>query len=226
MRQKASRSFSLFDAMILLAATAFGMAGSRTILFLGGWLDLDRPTGGWTVVSALNALARAVWLSQSFLAAWAIGLLALTLRRSRPRLRQLFLQPGFVVCIATVLGMIKGTLELLARWLLFSITKDEDWWLINTHVVNNPWVSVPLGAWFRIHDYLINESEYIGFGIVLAWIILAISGRCRTQRTWLNRIGMILGVLWIVAAVGSWYIDEALALDLFASGPAPMPAQP
>ena len=221
MSHKAGRNFTIFDALVLMAATAVGMAGSRSLLFLGGWLELERPGDGWSFDRALFALARAVWLSQSCLLAWTLALLALRCRQPRPPLRRLALQPGTVVCIATVLGMAEGTLELLARWALCWVIKREDWWRLNTDL--NQWDSVPLGAWFRIHDWVITRSEYIAFGIVLAWIVLALSRRCRPEPSWLDRAGRILGLLWITAAVGSWYLGEVNSLDLIAGAPAPMP---
>jgi len=96
MRKKARRSFTIFDALVLVAATAVGMAGSRAVLLIGGWSEFETPTDGWSLGTILHAIPRALCVSLSLLAAWTIALMVLQLRRPRARLQQLALQPGTV----------------------------------------------------------------------------------------------------------------------------------
>ena len=36
-----------------------------------------------------------------------------------------------------------------------------------------------------------------GFSVATSWITLALSGRCRTEQSWIDRLGRALGVVWI-----------------------------
>jgi hypothetical protein len=75
------RPFLISDGLILVAATAFGLAGCRA---------LSSGRAGWGML----------YLVGSLLTAWSLGLVVLRIRGPRPSTSVLFLQPGFTACLA------------------------------------------------------------------------------------------------------------------------------
>lgn len=80
------RPFTILDAMILVAATAVGLALARTIV--GDAIMMPRSP---------------MWVARPItylLLAWTLAFLPLRLRNPRPPLRRLMRQPGMVACAA------------------------------------------------------------------------------------------------------------------------------
>ena len=98
MRGPDGRRFTITDAMSLVAGAALGMAGVRGV-FDASWL---RPQTGDYVGWVLHGPSTCV------VAALAVTLIPLTLRRPRPRRRRLVIRPGFVACVATVVALVLG----------------------------------------------------------------------------------------------------------------------
>src|SRR5947209_11055 len=97
------RKPTLLDAMIVVAATAVGLACFRPVppLFYSG-----------PHVWALSVLVADV---TALLAPWTVALLVIRLLPPRPRLRRLARQPGFVACAVSVMDLIANVDFVLAR---------------------------------------------------------------------------------------------------------------
>ncbi|HEV3166709.1 MAG TPA: hypothetical protein VGZ22_21970, partial [Isosphaeraceae bacterium] len=106
MAPRVPRRFNLRDAMVLVAATAPGMAYPI-------WLSRGR-TPMWVILS--SHLIREWWMTiwslgvklMPLLACWTFAFLVLRLWQPRPSLRRVMLQPGMTAgCAAAVsIGMI------------------------------------------------------------------------------------------------------------------------
>ena len=44
-------------------------------------------------------------------------------------------------------------------------------------------------------------SAPCGWTVAAIWLVLVLSGRWRTERSWIDRLGRLLGVVWIAAAI-------------------------
>jgi hypothetical protein len=83
------RSFVILDAMILVGASAAGLALARTIL-----------------QDALTMPHSPMWVARPityFLLAWTLAFIPLRLRQPRPSLRRLMVQPGMAACCAVAI---------------------------------------------------------------------------------------------------------------------------
>ena len=89
------RSFSILDAMVLVAATAVGL---KIISF---WIRPEDLSGQFRSFQNGTSLLRFIADTLGF--SWAVDVPLLRLRRPRPPLRFLGRQPGFVACYAVVL---------------------------------------------------------------------------------------------------------------------------
>jgi hypothetical protein len=208
-RAKAVRRFTLFDAIVLIAATAVGIAGMRCYWLSGNTVSLSRPEGGWSTASIVTILYDAASVSLPLLVAWTLAVFALRLRSPRPRLRQLAVQPGTAACIIAMTGLMAGVLELIVRFTVCRVVTGEDplkeffphppAYLAFSTVGERDFYF--LGV---LLSFMFASNAQIAFGVVVAWIILAWSRRCRPESSWIDRAGRVMGVTWITAALFLW----------------------
>jgi hypothetical protein len=138
---KKVRLFTILDVLLLVAATAVGMAGIRCCLLMAEWAEFATPAEGWSAGTMLEAGSRAIWISQPLLVAWTLALSVSRVHRPRRPLRRLVLQPGTAVLIATILGMATGSLELLLRTLCDLLILGKNLWSWDPRLTQARWAS-------------------------------------------------------------------------------------
>jgi hypothetical protein len=172
--EQTPRSFTLFDAIVSVAAMGLALAFARLSLIYM-WSNLRTiPIGGpagwagvWTYLRTRTDVTVSIvmftfsWLD-SLLLCWTLAYVIMRLRKPRPPLRRLVRQPGMVACEVWLLGMFLGIcLQVEAYPLLAPIA------VVST-----------------------------GFAIPTTWAILALRGRWDTEPSWIDRLGRGLGVCW------------------------------
>jgi hypothetical protein len=186
----ARRTFSLLDAMVLIAATAIGLGGLR------GWVELGAELGesvatiahpeagwspwGWAIYQGYGLLGEVLL---PFCCSWTLALLALRLRGPRPRLRRLARQPGAMACYSAAVGLIPALIGVLG-WVLIWGPRS--------------------GAGFdsQVWERLLEPAFLVvpplaGSAVLGSWATLLLGGRWRAERSWIDRAGRCLGVYWI-----------------------------
>jgi hypothetical protein len=196
MRTRTTRSFRISDALVLVAATALGLAGCRFWL----WVDAQRsklwPTGAQPVL-------RTVWLTavgmipvcSILLLSWTTAVFFLRLRSPRPRRRLLWCQPGFLACVAVVFVSVWKSIGvgLLAAAQLWAASTGQ---LLN---INSGELAKELALMLLIDPF--PPQFNIGAAVVLLWLVTCAGGRCRPEPSWVDRSGRALGALWICTAL-------------------------
>jgi hypothetical protein len=176
--QEVTRKFTLFDAVVSVAALAVALAFSRTQLtYL--WANLCaipiRGSAGWAGVwsylrTRTDVTRSIVMFSFTplycFLFAWTLAFLVMRLRKPRPPLRNLVKQPGMVACEVLLSGMI----------LTFCLALNEGYQLLASVTVIST-----------------------AFAIPVAWTSLALRGRWAAEPSWIDRLGRGLGICWSVS---------------------------
>jgi hypothetical protein len=181
------RKFTLSDAMILTAGTAFALANSsiffHPIEHLIEWLPrLWREAAAHTSLlfehwPAFRAVIRypviqCLWISckliQAYLFAMTLPFLVLRLKRPRPALNELLRQPGMVASLAIVFG---------AVWVPGYL--DYFFFFFKSHMD----LTGPMAA---------------GGTVAVAWAILALGRGWQSEPGWIDRLGRSLGY----AAIG------------------------
>jgi hypothetical protein len=120
----------------------------------------------------IKAVIFEVWLM-----AWTAGWLALQLRQPRPRFRQLSRQPGFLACFSSVvITLVSGPLI----WTFIICTSNGA----------NGWLDRVV--WGEM------VSSQIGAAVLAGWSLLVAGRRCRMRTGWLDRVGQLLGLIWVV----------------------------
>lgn len=186
---KHSRRLNLQDVMILVGAMAIQLAYEQvrdpyyrqyydvptTRVLLHEILEFP-PT-----VSSIPDVA--VKTSELFtrhapsLLLWTLTWLVLRLRGPRPNLRHLARKPGFVACLVAVAVTAFGSVSTLVYQAGLFGSNPADWLIA--------------GIW----------TQRIGFSVAAAWLTLALNRRWRPERGWIDRMGRVLGWLWVASAV-------------------------
>jgi hypothetical protein len=206
------RRFTIVDAMILVASTAVGLALMRDYfpdVLTGRWKVASKESGLGIVVSYIQ---HALFASLPCGTVGTIAVLILRLRRPRPRLRRLARQPGMVAGLATTVVLCKHMIDGLVRFTLGFLTDvpspvrlPNPPFMYNRSLTAMP---LPLPSFGQevIRHPILNDSPYsVGIAIGVAWVVLALSGRFRPERSWIDRLGRAIGVYWIgVTLLRAW----------------------
>lgn len=103
-----------------------------------------------------------------------LALIPLRLMPPRPRFRWIRRQPGFIACLSVAFGIAHTGLYVAVQRFKQPI----------------PWANID------ILSLIVSPS--IGSLILSAWLVLAVSGGWRPERSWIDRAGRLLGTAWIV----------------------------
>lgn len=197
---KATRRFTLFDAMALIAAAAVGLAASR------GWAGVSDPSilDRQVEDGPLRWLApatRQVVLGWPVVAAWTLALVALRLRRPRPAGRRLFAAPGVAACLIASVVLVLQLANAAAYWIYLMVKTGFQY--VGSH-----------GPMMSIAMLPESASPSVGFAVLAAWLWLALTRRWRPERVWIDRAGRVVGCLWIVLALLRFHLRTNSHLDV------------
>ena len=197
------RPFTILDAMVLVAATAVGMAtivheymtywkGEQWYFPLFSFPD-DIKTFEQKTVFELFWTIDFVRRFQPILAAWAYGVFLVRLRRPRPSRERLVRQPGFAASLAVVvcsLLCVTFILRNLVYFLLVAGRLDED--------SDSPFGSLSniAGALFFYAFDFCREFE-VGLIVAVIWLLMAWGRIGRREPGWIDLLGRTLGYLWL-----------------------------
>jgi hypothetical protein len=164
MRRRRCRRISILDVMILVAASAVGLALARTIVSdaTSVMLLLERPFA-------------------FFLLALTLAYIPIRLRGPRPSLHRLVCQPGMAACCAVAIVV---AIDATSWGIFWAKLKPED----ATNMVARFW---------RL------TKEHPGPAVAATWLGLILSRRWRPEPGWIDRVGRLIGVLWIAIMLGT-----------------------
>jgi hypothetical protein len=212
MRLRINRRFQMTDAIVLIAATACGLAGCRFVKWStkSGLDDILLAAKNEPLLEASRILALALIPIESImLLSWTMAILLLRLRSAHPRRRVLWCQPGFLACVAAVFVFAcKGADAVLNH--AADISKaGPDLFFQSRNVPSFNFV---------LNDVLLSLFNFssriqvdISEAILLIWLVACAGGRCRPEPSWIDRSGRVLGAIWLCAAL--------VAVSAMAMGP-------
>lgn len=194
--EMARRRFTIADGMILIAATACGLAWSVRVcaeytqmrtMPVGSWMWFRY----WAAAVPVMALPCVLFLT--------IAVAILRVVRPRPSWRRTACQPGMTASLATLVALTIA-LPLIGIFNAINMTKhpaDFDFW---RELRRNLFVMTVMAA------------PIAGFAIIVSWTLLAVQRRWRRERTWIDLVGRMLGVTWIISGVllGWVLIEQSL----------------
>jgi len=174
------RPFTLGDLMALIAASAFGFALAR-------WATtpIKVPPGvnefSYTSMTP-GSWPDALWLSTPgcYAATWTLALIGLRWRRPRPPAARVIRQPGAVACLAAVGALLVGGGLAVAGT---SLTRYEG--AGGLQFMN-----------FENNYFWGSAIVPTSLSVAGAWLALALGGRWSPERSWIDRLGIALGIYW------------------------------
>jgi hypothetical protein len=191
------RRITLFDLMVLTAATAIGLSLVHVALwgytvsaglFARPLWHRSYPSKAWMV-----PIAERVVPFLPCLAAWNGAFLITRLRGPRPRWRRLVFQPGFVAAVVAL-----------------SILAAESLLLFGSATIDGQFGrSSPQFIALFVANGVVLVTHHAGWAVAVSWCTLAFAGRWRPEPSWVDRWGRALGCTWIILApMASLLIDH------------------
>jgi hypothetical protein len=171
------RRLTLADALLLVAATAIGMALAR-------WYATDVMSGGsfFDAPSLRTLVARLIEPLTLGVFAWTGAFLVIRLRRPRSSLRRLVRQPGMAAACGAVVGCAIAGL-MMAIGVAVGSPRAPSWILAFGNAA--PWMAGP--------------------AVIASTVNVALSG-CRLERGWIDMLGCALGACWVALFVAAWIV--------------------
>lgn len=176
MRIDDRRRFTIADGMILVASTALALVAARSKI-----VDPSMPRTTWAW-----AVPNLTWVGLAF----TLALIPIRLGRPRPARDELWRQPGLLACVSVAIALLISILEQVVS--------------ISTFAMRRPNISLR-GEFGPILEETIYRLPGQAILVIAAsWTILALGGRWKAERGWIDRAGRVIGVYWIVINLVSW----------------------
>jgi hypothetical protein len=202
MRPRINRRFQVTDAIVLIAATACGLAGCRFVMWRtrSNLEDIPLAARDMPLLEASRVIALTlIPIASIMLLSWSMAILLLRLRSACPRRRVLWCQPGILACVAAIFVFAcEATIAVLDQapdiWKagldMFFQTRDVPSF---DYILN--------GVLISLFYYEPRIEMDISAAILLLWLVACAGGRCRPEPSWIDRSGRALGALWVCAAL-------------------------
>lgn len=183
------RRLNLLDGMLLVAGVATGLMLIRQH-FRDSYVDFAAR-----LVPSSWGAAEGTRVALIGLATLSPILLAIRLRRPRPRRARLFAQPGTVASLAGSCVATAGVLTWAGLYALSDLDLGAD-----------------LGSPRRVGSYLdemvcMRIIAHGGWAVAIGWITLGLGRRWRAERGAIDRAGRLVGACWIATAVAIGHAD-------------------
>ena len=190
--EMARRRFTIADGMILIAATACGLAWTGRV-WRGFKLATPTPTGSWLWFCDRGELALVMTLPCLLFLTIAVAILRV--RRPRPSWRRIARQPGMTALMAALLFLPVALppIVLFADFSYQMRNPGKSFW-----VEDETWADLPIALFV----FLMFAIPAPGIAVIVAWTMLAVQGRWRNEPSWIDRAGRVLGVTWILTGTG------------------------
>jgi hypothetical protein len=174
------RRFTLVDAIVLIAATAIGLAPIRYFVADGFGEAISAPAS-WEFVAVIAL--DAYWILTPLLLTWTLALWLLRLRQPRPRFRRLVRQPGMAATTAILLTVLILPVKVVG---MFAVA-----WLAGSY----PFVAA--NNELRMDIFFVYARHYLTAlcdGVLAAWLVLWLARVWRSESSWIDRAGRALGI--------------------------------
>jgi hypothetical protein len=169
---QATKRLNLIDAMVLVAATATGLALGRAVVS-----EYKSEPGVDIVVDYTTSVALM----------WSLAILALNLTRYYTTRLELASRPGFSALVAVVVERTSNAISY-------------------AFALKGPTVSMLDWIWTLLWSNVVNAERdgSVAGAVAAVWLVTAMAGCWRPEKSWIDRSGRVLGVFWLLAAVGYW----------------------
>jgi hypothetical protein len=194
------RQMTLLDAILLVSSAAIGMGAFQAVrrgLFQGWiWLFDQRfpDVHTWTTWDVIVTCSDITVFLIPLVGPWTVLLILLRMRSPRPGWRRICRQPGMTACLAALFGWCWSGLALILA--------------LDVGYVARPGRSPSAVEWGQ--KYLADEVfMYVGLAVAAVWFVQFFSGQWRRSADWIDLMGRLVGICWIVVGL-VWTLREYL----------------
>lgn len=180
------RRFTLFDMMLLIAATAIG---ARSLQIIWSFLNVSHfasPLDKRPFLGVLVRVPHALGAAVPLVSAWTFAMPALWMRGPRQPFHRLVLQPGLAACIAAASALVLSAIFRIAEVAAIAVSQGQ------------PISFGDMGIWAFLCLAFIEQPSGVGITVAAVWSWLILGRRWRPQPTWIDRMGRVLGVYWLM----------------------------
>lgn len=182
-RPNGNRRFTLLDGMIVIAALAIGF-GLNRYLDLGFdwdfhskiWMDPEFFFHSWMFPRFVGNIFKTL-VMHALIATFAT--LVFRLRRPKPTSRRLVRQAGMSAILTVIVAWIASV-----PWLVLLFYGSPE---------------PTANALFEMNLSIVVVLS--GFGIVIRWGMLLFSHRWLIEPSWIDRLGRLVGLAWVVLGI-------------------------
>jgi hypothetical protein len=192
MKTATPRRLDIWDALILVIATAVGFVLRSATAASGA--EEPSPGDGSVILGGIDA-------ARPFLVTWTLTFLILRLRRPHPRWRMMARQPGMAACGVATLVLIGLIVGICPEPIFISAAPGSS-------PVAAPAPGAPVPARLSRARALLSSlranfpcTAYAEDASAGAWLIMALGGWWRPERSGIDRLGRALGAAWIAVMV-------------------------
>ena len=175
------RRWNILDSLILVSAMAIGLTLARWWYHHPGFVN----------PAELNVQSISEIIAWLFLP-MTPALIAVRLRKPRPRWRRAIRQPGLqanlVICLATASGLLGS------RW------GDKPEWSGLLTVIG------------------VGQVDLVGPMLIAGWVLTALSGARRPEPSTIDRLGRAAGWAWIVLWTAKSFLNERCIVRMWLGG--------
>ncbi len=175
------RRFQLLDAMILVAAIAFACGITQGLSYVTDgafswtemWEAARQNHDGFAGVVEIGAYS--LILALPFAGMLSLAVIPLGLLGPRPRCRRLARQPGITAMWAAGLGIALSAVQ----------------------------IGIAISTGMRVFAYqpiiaIHSCLSYPGMAVLGTWASLLLARRWRSEKSWVDRMGRVLGFFWLL----------------------------
>jgi hypothetical protein len=183
MARKPARKLTVFDALVMIAAFAIGLAWSKYYQVHVNWEWHGFANDDEPFHQRLELVEGWMMGLPYFLAILSFGLLLLRLR-DRPvgRIRCAGRSPGAVASLAVLISV---SLDVLHALIVFPVGIIEDGFE---------------ESYYHLL-YMQISGQNAALAVAVAWALLVISGRWRREPGWLDVAGIVVGAVWLLQSL-------------------------
>lgn len=171
------RRFTLWDALILIAATACGLGLTRGYLESQRSRGFESSRGDWWRSSELLQSGRIILdhYAPMWLATGSLTALAIRLKGPRPPFHRLMRQPGMVASVMALFSIV---------WVTLVTGRGTTVYPVNTF-------------WITINRFFMTCGLITGLIVSGGWLTLCLAKARRHEPGWIDGLGRFLGASWI-----------------------------
>jgi hypothetical protein len=193
----AARRFTILDAMIFMAASCPGLFHMMRNYDAERLLTFHTNKIGLTLLVICNYLYYIVPL----MAMMTLAVFLVRFRRPRPPVRCIFREPGSIACFGAITVGLLFMVRVAALHVPFVLDSVDG--SLSDFVREIAATELSELFWSSFWDGPPRIGETVG----VLWLVLIVSGRWHAEPGWIDRLGRILGLFWVLIAPIWWFVN-------------------